>query len=78
MRRPRLRSGHQNAIVRSLRISPKWGKRPCPNCALVRGLGEGFMLDQDEDAATVIGVTVPHWLLPAINGAAALILIFVI
>lgn len=36
------------------------------------------MLDQDDHHATVIGVTVPHWLLSAINGAAALILILVI
>ena len=35
------------------------------------------MLDQGEDSAMLIGVTVPHWLLPAINGAAALILMLV-
>ena len=32
------------------------------------------MLDQDEDSATVTGFTVSHWLLSAINAAAALIL----
>lgn len=36
------------------------------------------MLDRDEDAATVTGITVPHWLLSAINGVAALILLLVI
>jgi hypothetical protein len=36
------------------------------------------MPDQDEDSAAVTGVTVPHWLLSAINGAAALILMLVI
>lgn len=35
------------------------------------------MLDQDDDSATVIDLTVPHWLLSAINGAAALILFLV-
>lgn len=35
------------------------------------------MLDQDDHRATVTGVTVPHWLLSAINGAGVLILILV-
>jgi len=35
------------------------------------------MLDQDEASATVIGATVSHWLLSAINGTAALILMLV-
>ena len=39
---------------------------------------EDRMLDQGEDIATAIGITVPHWLLSAINGAAALILMLVI
>nr|WP_280939987.1 hypothetical protein [Methylobacterium sp. ZNC0032] len=41
-------------------------------------MSEGLMFDQDEDPATIIGVTVPHWLLSAINGAAGLILMLVI
>lgn len=36
------------------------------------------MLDRDEDWAAVIGVTAPHWLLSAINGTAALLLMFAI
>jgi hypothetical protein len=36
------------------------------------------MLDQDKDSATVVGVTVPHWLLSVINGTATLILLLVI
>lgn len=36
------------------------------------------MFDQGEDVARAIGITVPHWLLSAINGAAALVLLFVI
>ncbi len=36
------------------------------------------MLDRDEDSATVIGATAPHWLLSAINGTAALLLMLVI
>ncbi len=36
------------------------------------------MLDQDENSAAVIGITVPHWLLSAINGTAALILVLMI
>lgn len=58
--------------------SPKWGMRQRPTCALVLRPSEGLMLDQDEDSATAIGATVPHWLLSAINGTAALILMLVI
>lgn len=36
------------------------------------------MFDQSEDIARAIGITVPHWLLSAINGAAALVLMLVI
>ncbi len=36
------------------------------------------MLDRDEDAATATGIAVPHWLLSAINGVAALIFLLVI
>lgn len=32
------------------------------------------MLDRGEDTAVATGIAVPHWLLSAINGAAALIL----
>lgn len=49
-----------------------------PELRSLAELGEGSMLDQDEDSATVIGFAVPHWLLSAINGTAALILMFVI
>lgn len=35
------------------------------------------MLDQDEDPATITGVTVPLWLLSAINGVAAVVLMLV-
>ena len=54
------------------------GDAPRPELRSRPVLGEGFMLDQHEDFARVIGVTVPHWLLSAINGAAALILVFLI
>jgi len=36
------------------------------------------MFDLGEDTARAIGITVPHWLLSAINGAAALVLMLVI
>lgn len=54
------------------------GGRQRPICAFVLKPSEGLMLDQDGASATVIGVTVPHWLLSAINGTAALVLMFVI
>ena len=61
-----------------LMISPKWGMRWPAYCLLVRGLAEELMRDQDEDSAAVIGVTVPHWLLSAINGMAVLLLVLMI
>lgn len=36
------------------------------------------MLDQHDDPATITGVTVPLWLLSAINGVAAIVLMLVI
>lgn len=52
--------------------------RQRPTCALVLRPSEELILDQDKDSATVIGITVPHWLLSAINGTAVLILMLVI
>lgn len=36
------------------------------------------MVDQKEELATIVGITVPHWLLSVINGVAALVLLLVI
>jgi hypothetical protein len=52
--------------------------RGCLGCGFILPSREDFMFDLAEDTARAIGIAVPHWLLSAINGAAALVLLLVI
>ena len=55
------------------------GDAPAPELRFRPDMGgERLMLDRDEDSAMVIGAIAPHWLLSAINGTAALLLMFAI